>query len=211
VRRAWPVLAAFAGLAASSAPSLDAPGAVEANRVFSAYVAARGRQDLRALLALTDPRLRAVDSEGKPHPPDPARLRNALAWEAAMHAKWSSRPLAWDGRWFEAEASEENDLYDVIGVGASIIRHRIRVEHGQIVEWEGRGERSTGREQAAALSEFKKWVESLPAELRRGVVERGSLVLNAESAARTVPLLARWRQEHPAARSAPPAPRRGPG
>jgi hypothetical protein len=197
VRGAALLLAALAGLSASPAPSLDSPEAVEANRVFAAYIAARGRQDLRMLGALTDPRLRAVDSEGKPHPADEDRLRNVLAWEGSMHAKWASHPVAWDGRWLEAEASEENDLYDVLGVGASIIRHRIRVEHGRIVEWEGRGERSTGRPQPEALSEFKAWVGTLSPELREGVVEKGSLVLTARSAEKMRPLMARWRNEHP--------------
>jgi len=198
VKRSVLLFAVLAGLlSASPAPSLDSPGAVEANRVFSAYIAARGRQDLGTLGALTDPGLRAVDSEGKPHPRNEDRLRNVLAWEGAMHAKWASRALTWDGRWLEAEASEENDLYDVLGVGASIIRHRIRVEHGQIVEWEGRGERSTGRPQPEALSEFKAWVGALAPELREGVVENGSLVLTARSAEKMRPLMARWRNEHP--------------
>ena len=204
MKRSVLLFAVLAGLlSASPAPSLDSPGAVEANRVFSAYIAARGRQDLGTLGALTDPGLRAVDSEGKPHPRNEDRLRNVLAWEGAMHAKWASRALTWDGRWLEAEASEENDLYDVLGVGASIIRHRIRVEHGQIVEWEGRGERSTGRPQPEALSEFKAWVGALAPELREGVVENGSLVLTARSAEKMRPLMARWRNEHPRSGNAP--------
>ena len=211
MRRAATLLAALAGLAVSDAASLDSPGAVAANRVFSAYIAARGRQDVQTLVSLTDPRIRAVDAEGHAHPPDESRLRKVVAWEGAMHAKWKSRAVAWDGRWLEVEASEENDLYDALGVGAAILRHRIRVEQGRIVEWEGLGERSTGRAQPEALAEFKVWVGTLPPDLRAGVLERGSLVLNAESAARMVPLLARWRKEHPAAESTPPASGRVPG
>jgi hypothetical protein len=193
-----------AGLSAAPGPSLDMPGAVESERVFSDYIAARGRQDLRVLVSLTDPDIRAVDAEGKPHPPDESRLGKVLAWEGAMHAKWKSRAIAWDGRWLEVEASEENELYDGLGVGAAILRHRIRVEQGRIVEWEGLGERSTGRAQPEALAEFKAWVGALSPELREGVVEKGSLVIDAESAARMVPLLVRWREEHPAAEKARP-------
>ena len=209
MRSAALLFAALAGLGVFPALSLDSPGAAAANRVFSAYIAARGRRDVRTVLSLTDPRLRAVDAEGKPHPPDEDRLRDVVAWEGGMHAKWKSRAVAWDGRWLEVEASEENDLYDALGIGAAILRHRIRVEHGRIVAWEGLGERATGRAQPEALSEFKAWLRTLPPGLRAGVLDRGSLVLNAESAARMVPLLARWRHEHPA--GGPPASGRVPG
>jgi hypothetical protein len=200
-----------AGLSAAPGPSLAMPGAVEADRVFSDYIAARGRQDVRTLVSLTDPGIRAVDAEGNPHRPDESRLRNVVAWEGAMHAKWKSRAVAWDGRWLEVEASEENDLYDALGVGAAVLRHRIRVDHGRIVEWEGLGERSTGRPQPEALAQFKSWVGALSPDLREGVLERGFLVIDGRSAARMVPLLARWRKEHPAAEETPPASGRVPG
>jgi len=187
--RGIPFAIALASVVALAAAS-DSP-----ERVFRAYIAARNRHDPGAILALTSPEVRAFDAEGKPHPYDPRRVRDVIAWEGGMHARWKGRVLARDGAWLEVEASEENDLDDALGVGAVVQRDRLRVEGGKILEWRGLEERSTGREEGAAISEFKRWIESLPAELRVGALNNGQLLLNRESAGRHAVLIRRWREE----------------
>src|SRR5690349_18692778 len=114
----------------------------EARRVFESYIAARNRHDPEALAAFTDRNIRAFDAEGKPHPFDLKRLRNVLAWEGVMNARWKGKVVGWDGTSLEVEASEENDLFDALRIGAAVQRDRIRVEHGRIVEWRGLSERT---------------------------------------------------------------------
>jgi len=173
------------------------PEGAEARRVFAAYISARDRHDFDAIRALTDPGIRAFDTEGNPHPWNEARLRNVLAWEARMNASWKGRVLAWSEPWLEVESSEENDLYEALGVGAAIGRHRLRVDGGRIVEWHGRGERFTGRDETAAMSEFEGWIRGLPPEVRSGALNvRGQLVLTAESARVHARLILRWKEEH---------------
>jgi hypothetical protein len=167
----------------------------EARRVIDGYVTARNRHDADALAALTDKNIRAFDAEGNPHPPDEKRLRDVLAWERAMNARWTGKVLAWDGSWIEVEFSEENDLFDALGIGAAVQRDRIRVEHGRIVEWRGLSERSTGREEAAAISEFKRWIETLSTELREGALKGGQLLLDERGAEAQRVLIRRWRAE----------------
>jgi hypothetical protein len=195
VKRIALLLAVAVGLpAAAPVP----PESAEARRVFAAYISARDRHDFDAIRALTDPDIRAFDTEGHPHPWNEARLRDVLAWEARMNARWRGRVLGWSEPWLEVEASEENDLYEALGVGAAIGRHRLRVVGGRIVEWHGRGERSTGRDETAAMSEFEGWVRGLPPDVRSGALNgRGQLVLAAEGARAHARLILRWKEEHP--------------
>jgi hypothetical protein len=188
-------IAVLAALAVASAGRPEDSAQLEARRVFAAYIAARNRHDPEAVTALTARNIRAFDAEGKPHPYDEKRLRDVLAWEGAMHARWKGQALGWDGSWLEVEASEENDLYETLQVDAVVQRDRLRVEQGQIVEWRGLGEHSTGRDETAALTEFKRWIESLPAQLRDGAVKDGRLLLNGESAQKDALLIRRWRQD----------------
>lgn len=186
-------VAALAALALATELKAESLAEREARRVFAAYITARNLHDFDALRVLTAKNIRAFDAEGQPHPYDERRQRNVLAWEAGMHARWTGRVLRWDGRWLEVEAAEENDLYDALLIGAVVQQDRLRIDRGQIVEWRGMSERSTGHDETAALSEFKRWIEALPAELREGAVKDGRLLLNGDSAAKHARLIRRWR------------------
>jgi len=196
LRRAAAARILFATLAPPASASDERP-AREARRVFEAYIDARNRHDPEGIAALTSPSIRAVDAEGKAHPYDEKHLRDVLAWEAGIHARWHGREIGWDGRFLEIEASEENDLYDLLGVGAAVQRDRLRIEDGRIVEWYGLGERTTGRDEGEALSAFKAWIETLPRDLGEGIVRNGRLVIDGASSAKMRPLLDRWQREHP--------------
>jgi len=180
----------------STAAALGGPGESAAGDAFARYIAARNRHDLAAIRALTGPDIRAFDEQGKPHPWNETRLRGVLAWEARMHAKWKGRALGFSGGWLEAEASEENDLYDALAIGVAIARHRLRVVGGRIVEWRSMGGRSTGRDEAAAIGAFERWIRDLPSGARAGALDdRGRIVLTPESADVHLVLIRRWKEE----------------
>ena len=180
----------------STVPAPAGTGESAARDAFARYIAARNRHDLGTIRALTGPDVRAFDEKGKPHPWNETRLSGVLAWEARMHARWKGRALGYSRGWLDAEASEENDLYDALGIGAAIARHRLRVVDGRIVEWRGLGGRSTGRDEAAAIGAFERWIRGLPSDVRAGALDdRGRIALTAQSADVHAMLIRRWKQE----------------
>ncbi|MGE5277126.1 MAG: MBL fold metallo-hydrolase [Acidobacteriota bacterium] len=191
--------AALVCAAAKPGPS-QSPDAAEAARIFCGYVEARARHDFARASALTAADIRWLDAEGRNHPKNDARLKTMLAWEEVMGAKWSCRVLSFADGWLEAEVTEQNRMYDALGVGALVLRHRVRVEGGQIHEGRALAEWTTGRDEEQAFADFKKWLRSLPEKRRAGLLEDGGLVYDAESARRELPLLDEWEKAHPPAR-----------
>ena len=195
------VVALAAALAAvAEEVSLDSPGAREAADVLCGYVAARNEHDFPRASALAGDDIRWLDTEGRNHPKNDARLKTMLAWEEVMGAAWGCRVLGHADGWLEAEISEQNRMYDALGVGTLLQRDRVRVAGGQIREGRTLAEWSTGRDEDEALREFKDWLKRLPANRRAGVMRDGSLTYDAESARRTLPLLDDWERDHPPAR-----------
>jgi glyoxylase-like metal-dependent hydrolase (beta-lactamase superfamily II) len=199
-RAAATVLATLAvSFTAAAASPSDSPEAAEAARVFCAYVEARNRQDFRQASALVSDDVRWLDTEGRNHPKNDARLEPMIAWEGAMGGKWTCRVLGYADGWLEAEVSEQNRMYDALDVGAIVQRDRVRVEGGRIREGRTLAEWSTGRDEDDAFGEFKKWLAALPEERRAGLLRDGSLVYDGETARREQPLLEEWQKAHPPA------------
>jgi len=196
---------AMAALAAAAAgvarpDPFDSKEAREARDVLCGYAAARGDHDFARASALSAPGIRWLDGEGHNHPKNDARLKSMLAWEAVMRARWSCRTLGFSDGWFEAEISEQNRMYDALGVGAVVQRDRVRVAGGQIQEGRTLAEWTTGRDEDEAFAEFKAWLKTLPPGRRKGVLRDGNLVFDAAAARATLPLLDLWERAHPPAR-----------
>ena len=185
---------------AAAARAADSPEAREAANVLCGYAAARNAHDFAKASALAADDVRWLDEEGRNHPKNDARLKTMLSWEEVMGAAWSCRVLGFADGWLEAEISEQNRMYDALGVGAVLQRDRVRVAGGQIREGRTLAEWSTGREEDEAFREFKDWLKKLSPDRREGVVRDGNLIYDAESARRTLPLLDLWEREHPPAR-----------
>ena len=194
------IVAVAEALTAAEAGSLGSPEAREAAGVFCGYVAARHEHDFAKARALAADGVRWLDTEGRNHPKNDARLKTMLSWEAVMDAAWGCRVLGFADGWLEAEVSEQNRMYEALGVGTLLQRDRVRVAGGQIFEGRTLAEWSTGREEDEAFGAFKDWVKRLSANRQAGVIEDGKLIFDAESARKTLPLLELWEREHPPAR-----------
>jgi glyoxylase-like metal-dependent hydrolase (beta-lactamase superfamily II) len=188
-------------MAAAEAGAIHSPEAREAAGVFCGYVAARNGHDFTRARALAADHIRWLDSQGQNHPKNDARLKTMLSWEEVMGATWGCRIIGFADGWLEAEISEQNRMYDALGVGTIIQRDRVRIAGGQIREGRTLAEWSTGREEDEAFGEFKGWLKDLPADRRAGVLRDGNLIFDAESARRTLPLLDLWERAHPPARA----------
>jgi glyoxylase-like metal-dependent hydrolase (beta-lactamase superfamily II) len=170
------------------------PQAQEAADAFCAFIDARDRHDFERA---NDLRVRGsiwFDAEGDPHPDDEARQKAEFEWESVMGAKWRCRILGDAGGWLGAEASEENRLYDTLGVGVDIQHFRVRAEGGRIRELRAVKERYTGRNYADAIAEFKSWLKQLPKERLSGVLQHDDLILNRESGLKLRALLDEWQE-----------------
>jgi hypothetical protein len=187
-------------IALDGAPAADSPEAREAAGVLCGYVAARNGHDFSRARALVAGDVRWLDTEGRNHPKNDARLKTMLSWEEVMGAAWGCRVLGLADGWLEAEISERNRMYDALGVGTLLQRDRVRVAGKRIREGRTLAEWSTGREEDEALREFKDWLKKLPPDRRAGVLRDGNLIYDAESARRTLPLLDLWEREHTPAR-----------
>jgi glyoxylase-like metal-dependent hydrolase (beta-lactamase superfamily II) len=184
----------------ASSLGAESPEAREAADVLCGYVAARNQHDFVKANALAADDIRWLDTEGRNHPKNDARLKTMLAWEGVMGASWGCRVLGFADGWLEAEITEQNRMYDALGVGTLFQRDGVRVAAGQIREGRTLAEWSTGLEEEEAFGAFKDWVKRLRAEQRAGVMRDGSLIYDAESARRMRPLLDLWEREHPPAR-----------
>ena len=185
---------------AAESGALDSPESRQAASVFCGYVEARNGQDFPRARALTADDIRWLDTQGQNHPKNDARLKAMLSWEEVMGAAWGCRVLGFADGWLEAEISEQNRMYDAVGVGTLFQRNRVRIAGGQIREGRTLAEWSTGREEDEAFGEFKSWLKDLPADRRAGVLRDGSLVFDAESARLMLPLLDLRERAHPPAR-----------
>jgi glyoxylase-like metal-dependent hydrolase (beta-lactamase superfamily II) len=182
------------------APGTPSPKAAEAEKVFCSYIDARDRHDFAAASRLTADDIRWLDTEGRNHPKNDARLKAMLAWEGGMSGRWTCRALSFSDGWLEVEISEQNRMYDALDVGTIFQRDRIRVEDGRIREGRTLAEWTTGREEDPAFDDFKKWLVTLPEDRRRGLLREGSLVYDVETAHRELPLLDEYEKAHPPAR-----------
>ena len=86
-----------------SAISAAPPEAAEAERVFCSSIDARDRHDFAAASRLTADDIRWLDTDGRNHPKNEARLKTMLAWEGGMGGKWTCRALSFSDGWLEVE------------------------------------------------------------------------------------------------------------
>ena len=145
------IVAVGKALAAAEAGAIDSPEAREAAGVLCGYVAARNGHDFARARALAADDIRWLDAQGQNHPKNDARLKTMLSWEEAMGAAWGCHVIGFEDGWLEAEISEQNRMYDALGVGTLFQRDRVRIAGGQIREGRTLAEWSTGREEDEAF------------------------------------------------------------
>jgi glyoxylase-like metal-dependent hydrolase (beta-lactamase superfamily II) len=176
--------------------SLKSPEAERAAVIFRAYINARNRHDFQRVNDLRVKNSVWFDAQGNGHPGDEARLRAMLAWESVMSAKWGCRILGYTNGWLEAEAWEENRMYDALGVGTAFQRDRIRIAGERILELRAVSEWVTGRNEDEAFAEFKDWLQRQPAQRQDGLLRDGNLLYDADSATRELPLLDEFERDY---------------
>lgn len=165
------------------------------------YVAAIGRGDVEAALALTGERFYVnPELDGRLLRGDDAR--GVLAWRAALQERW--RPLSWDYNPVQREVHTvveiTNDAWELIGV-RPVVEVVLVVRSGKLIVDQARVE---SRELRVALTPFLEWAAAeRPAELGGVWRERGPR-WSADAAGGLLALLREWRGGAPGVADEPP-------
>lgn len=169
--------------------TLESPEARAAAQVVCAYYRARDQFDFDKARSLEAADGVMINEKGERHTRSAERLREFMDYEKVMHGSWACRALGYANGQLEAEITEDNDYYTLLGIGKSVEIERFRVAGGQIHEIASVKRRYTGRDQSPAYQEFVKWVSQQPTEKQNGVLRNGDLFFDGEGARKQLPLL----------------------
>lgn len=169
-------------LAAFALTMLAYVQADDALTITTKYLEALSRLDDTAMAELSDWT-----------PAERDRARAFRAFERATHTRWTWRIVGREGNSVYAFETEDNEYYDLLGVGTSTQIAAYRVEGGRIRAAETRFHINASGNQAEVATRFKEWLVGQPGGNDPAVVQGGRLVFDETSARHMLPWLERWK------------------
>ena len=150
------------------------------------------RKYLQALAALDDSAMAAL-SDWTPAERD--RARAFRAFERATHTKWTWRIVGVEGVSVYVFETEDNDYYELLGVGTSAQIAVYAVADGRIKASETRFHINASGNPAEVATRFRQWLQAQPGGDDPAVVQDGRLRFDEASARHMVPWLERWKKK----------------
>src|SRR5262249_49956672 len=139
------------------------------------------------------------------------RMRSMRAFERALHTQWALEIQHTDGSDVAAVLTEQNDLYNALGVGTCTQVVVYQVRNSRIARLATTRVGYSGRAFPEALADLEHWLSTQNAVSDDRLMRNGHLLFTGDSADRLVPWLAAYSDAHaqrgssaPRGRASPP-------
>lgn len=124
-----------------------------------------------------------------------ARSQDNRDFERATHTKWTWRVIGLQGTAVHVLETEDNDFYELLGVGTATQIGVYHVDGNRILSAEIVYRTHANGDQRAAVARFIGWLARQSDGHDPVVVRNDELVFNGRSAKGMIALLRRWRAE----------------
>jgi len=164
----------------------------EPGTVVASYLDALAALDQNRMDSYCAPDIAWIGADGSERKVDAKSRRDMRDFEREMRTTWTYRILSVESGRVTAELFEQNDFYDLLGVGPRSQDEVYAVEGGLIRRMETRDVHHEHGDFQAEYARFKKWLLSTPAAKDPDLVHDGGLLFDAKSAKPMRRWLEKW-------------------